>query len=71
MTRYELAPAVAARLGIRTSTLARWRRSKPPVGPQGWVRYNATSVAYPVEEIDRWIAQRQQAAPQAGPQRAA
>ncbi len=58
-------------LGVKTATLARWRRSKPPVGPQGWVRYNATSVAYPVEAVEAWIDQRRRAEPASGPVRAA
>ena len=58
MTSYLLAPAVAARLGVKTSTLARWRREKPPRGPKGWVRYSQSAVAYPVEEVERWLAER-------------
>lgn len=62
MSAYLLAPAVAARLGVKTSTLARWRRSSPPRGPQGWIRYSQSAVAYPVDEVERWLAQRREAA---------
>lgn len=55
MTDYILAQVVAAKLGVKTATLAKWRRQKR--GPSGWVRYSKTAVAYPVEEVDRWLAE--------------
>ena len=39
---YLQAPAVARMLGIKTGTLAKWRRLGS--GPSGWVRTNRTSV---------------------------
>lgn len=62
MTDFIPARALAKKLGLKTSTLARWRRAKTPEGPQGWVHYSATQVAYPVAEVDRWWAERVQRA---------
>lgn len=56
MTDYILAQVVAAKLGVKTATLAKWRRQKR--GPSGWVRYSETSVAYPVDEVERWLAEK-------------
>lgn len=60
MTDYILAPVVAAKLGIKTATLAKWRKSGR--GPKGWVPYSKTSVAYPVHEVERWLAEKGRAA---------
>src|SRR3954449_7099922 len=53
---YLQAPAVARRLGIRTGTLAKWRRLG--TGPNGWVRMNRTSVIYPIAEVEAFIGKR-------------
>ncbi|HSY47296.1 MAG TPA: hypothetical protein VLC46_00645 [Thermoanaerobaculia bacterium] len=50
---YMQAPAVARMLGIKTGTLAKWRRLG--TGPRGWVRTNRTSVAYPLVEVEAFI----------------
>lgn len=56
MTDYLLAPVVARKLGVKTATLAKWRRTDR--GPRGWVRYSETSVAYPAAEVERWLEER-------------
>lgn len=56
MTDFILAQVVAKKLGVKTATLAKWRRKGR--GPSGWIRYSETSVAYPVEEVERWLAER-------------
>ena len=61
MNDYIPAPALAKKLGLKTATLARWRRSKTPIGPQDWIHYSATQVAYPVTEVERWMAERAKA----------
>jgi predicted DNA-binding transcriptional regulator AlpA len=58
MTSYLPAQVVAEKIGLKTSTLAKWRRSKVPTGPQGWVRVSATRVSYPVENVEAWIEER-------------
>lgn len=68
MTDYIPAPALAKKLGLKTSTLARWRRSSPPLGPQGWVHYSPTQVAYPVAEVERWMTERAQVLPRKKPE---
>jgi hypothetical protein len=57
---YIIAPVLAKRLGLKTATLARWRRSKAPVGPQGWIRFSASQVAYPLTSVEEWISTRAQ-----------
>jgi transposase-like protein len=44
---------VARTLGIKTGTLGKWRRQGR--GPKGWVRLGRTCVAYPVEEVERFL----------------
>lgn len=68
MTDFIPAPALAKKLGLKTSTLARWRRSKTPIGPQGWIHYSATQVAYPVAEVERWETERKSASKQSAPE---
>ena len=41
-------------LGIKTGTLAKWRRLDK--GPKGWVRTSPTTVAYPLSEVNAFIA---------------
>lgn len=46
-------PTVARMLGIKTATLSKWRRQGR--GPKGAVRTSATSVSYPVSEVDSFM----------------
>lgn len=46
-------PAVARMLGIKTATLSKWRRLGR--GPKGAVRTSATSVSYPISEVESFI----------------
>ena len=57
---------VARTLGIKTGTLAKWRREGK--GPKGWVRLGRTSVAYPLAEVERFIRELEGAGPDSGPQ---
>lgn len=52
MRDYLPAPVVARKLGIKTATLAQWRRLGK--GPKGWVHLDPTHVLYPAEEVDAW-----------------
>jgi predicted site-specific integrase-resolvase len=56
MTHHLSAQTVAQLLGIKTATLAKWRRQGR--GPNGWFHVNRTLVLYPVEEVERFIAER-------------
>lgn len=56
MTRHLSAQAVAHLLGIKTATLAKWRRAGR--GPQGWFHVSTTLVVYPVDEVERFLATR-------------
>jgi predicted DNA-binding transcriptional regulator AlpA len=49
---------VAARLGIKTGTLAKWRSKN--LGPQRWIYLSPTLVVYPEEEVDRFLDVRSQ-----------
>lgn len=49
---YMLAPAVARLFGVKSGTLAKWRRVGK--GPSGWVRTSATTVHYPLAEVVRF-----------------
>ncbi len=44
---------VARLLGIKIGTLARWRREGK--GPSGWVYQSQTRLAYPEEEVKKYI----------------
>ena len=59
MTDYLLAPVVAAKLGVKTATLAKWRQQGR--GPRGWIRYSESAVAYPVAEVEAWLKEREAA----------
>lgn len=49
--------AQAARLiGIKTSTLAKWRWLKR--GPGGWIRVSPTCVTYARRDIEAFLAER-------------
>lgn len=54
MTRHLSAQAVAQLLGIKTGTLAKWRREGR--GPSGWFHVSTTLVVYPVDEVERFLA---------------
>jgi len=54
--RMILAPRVAERLGVKTSTLAKWRTLGK--GPAGAVYLSETSVAYPESEVERFLEAR-------------
>jgi transposase-like protein len=51
---------VARMIGIKTATLAKWRRFGK--GPQGWREISPTLVTYPASEVDRFLAARRAAA---------
>jgi hypothetical protein len=46
----------ACMIGIKTATLAKWRRLGK--GPKGWREISLTLVMYPVTEVKRFIAER-------------
>jgi len=48
------APEVARLIGIKTQTLAKWRCLGK--GPRGWVQVSATHVAYPISEVQKFLA---------------
>ena len=56
MTHHLSAQAVAQLLGIKTATLAKWRHQGR--GPNGWFHVSVTLVLYPVEEVERFLAER-------------
>ncbi len=56
MTRHLSAQAVAQLLGIKTATLAKWRREGR--GPAGWFHVSTTLVVYPVDEVERYFTER-------------
>jgi hypothetical protein len=51
--RYVLAKDAAARIGVRTSTLRKWRCLGK--GPTGWVHAGKTVVLYPVDALDSFL----------------
>ena len=58
MTFNERIPArdVARIIGIKTATLAKWRRLGK--GPKGWREMSPTLVTYPASEVERFISER-------------
>ncbi len=50
------ARGVARMIGVRTATLAKWRRLGK--GPRGWREISPTLVKYPAAEVQRFIAER-------------
>ena len=56
MTRHLSAQAVAQLLGIKTATLAKWRREGR--GPRGFFHVSMTLVVYPADEVERYVAQQ-------------
>jgi len=55
LERFIQARDVALTLGIKTATLNKWRRQGK--GPKGWVHLGRTSVAYPIAEVERYLAE--------------
>lgn len=51
--RYVLAKDAAARIGVRTSTLRKWRTLGK--GPVGWIHAGKTVVLYPAESLDSFF----------------
>ena len=47
---------LAARLGLKTCTLAKWRQLGK--GPHGWIRISDTVVIYPITEVQKFLADR-------------
>jgi len=60
MTRHLSAQLVAQLIGIKTATLAKWRRQGR--GPAGWFHVSLTLVVYPAEEVERYLCERQRTA---------
>jgi transposase-like protein len=58
MTFEERIPArdVARMIGIKTATLAKWRRLGK--GPKGWREMSSTLVTYPAAEVERFVSER-------------
>jgi|GEM_PF-970297 len=50
---------VARMIGVKTATLAKWRRFGK--GPRGWIEASPTLITYPVEEVARFLAKRRSA----------
>ena len=61
---YITAPRLALRLGVKTETLAAWRRKKK--GPDDWFYLSPILVAYPLEAVERFEAERKKAKPAFG-----
>ena len=53
------ARVVARMIGVKTATLAKWRRFGK--GPQGWIEASPTLITYPAEEVARFLATRRSA----------
>ena len=53
------ATALAKRWGMKTGTLSKWRRLKK--GPRGWYALSPTYIVYPLEEVERFEAERRKA----------
>jgi predicted site-specific integrase-resolvase len=60
MTRHLSAQAVAQLIGIKTATLAKWRREGR--GPTGWFHVSTTLVVYPIEEVEQFLNTRKRTA---------
>jgi transposase-like protein len=56
MTRHLSAQTVAQLIGIKTATLAKWRRENR--GPQGWFHVSGTLVVYPEDEVERFLLEK-------------
>ena len=51
--RYVLAKDAAARIGVRTSTLRKWRTLGK--GPVGWIHAGKTVVLYPTDALNSFL----------------
>lgn len=60
MTRHLSAQAVAHLIGIKTATLAKWRREGR--GPSGWFHVSTTLVVYPIDEVEQYLNKRERTA---------
>lgn len=60
MTRHLSAQAVAQLIGIKTGTLAKWRREGR--GPTGWFHVSTTLVVYPIDEVEQYLTKRKRTA---------
>ncbi|PYQ31960.1 MAG: DNA-binding protein [Acidobacteria bacterium] len=60
MTRHLSASAVAQLIGIKTGTFAKWRREGR--GPAGWFHVSTTLVVYPMDEVERYLAEQKRTA---------
>jgi predicted site-specific integrase-resolvase len=56
MTQHLSAQTVAQLLGIKTGTLAKWRRQGR--GPHGFFHVTRTLVLYPAEEVEQFLNER-------------
>jgi len=56
MTRHISARTVASMLGIKTATLAKWRRQGR--GPRKFVKLSATFVVYELAEVERYLEKK-------------
>jgi len=56
MSKYITSPELARRLGLRPSTLSEWRR----VGkdPKGGFFLTPNRYVYPLDEVEKWLAER-------------
>ena len=59
-----LSARVAERLGVKTSTLAKWRTLQR--GPGGWFYLSDTAVAYPESEVEKFLEERRANPPKRG-----
>ena len=64
MNEIERIPArlVARMIGVKTATLAKWRRLGK--GPKGWIEVSPTHVTYSTAEVARFLDSRRNAAEQ-------
>jgi transposase-like protein len=59
VTHHLSAQAVAQLLGIKTATLAKWRRQGR--GPHGSFHVTSTLVLYPADEVEQFLDERKKA----------
>jgi predicted site-specific integrase-resolvase len=59
MTRHLSAQTVAQLLGIKTATLAKWRRQGR--GPTGWLHLSTTLVVYPADHVEEYLKKKRTA----------
>lgn len=56
MTTHVSAQTVARLLGIKTGTLAKWRRQGR--GPTGWFHLSTTLVVYPTQNVEAYVKEK-------------